>query len=310
MTAALFAAVRETLLTLLRDPRHLGATPGLVMALHTWGRTLSRHPHVHALVSGGGLSAAATWKAIEDGYLLPVRAVKALYRGKFLAALWARLRRGALRLPAGLARVDIERLLHELATRTWNVRIEERYAHGRGVLRYLARYVKGGPIDNRRLLRADAETVRFRYKDHRDGGQKILTLSTEEFITRLLWHVPAAHRHTVRYAGLYAPRAHVSLTRARTALGQAATARTPALDWQRFLARLGRADPTRCPTCGAALVRGHSIAPRRDRISMGSPPPDGFVQPVARADAPTGLRAPPPQREAGDIFLCRGALLS
>jgi len=310
MTEALFSAVRGTLLALLCDPRHLGATPGLVLALHTWGRTLSRHPHVHALISAGGLSAAGAWKAIESDYLLPVRAVKALYRGKFLARLWARLKHDALRLPAALSREDLERLLHDLATRSWNVRIERRYPHGRGVLRYLARYVKGGPIDNRRLLRADARSVAFRYKDHRDGAQKILRLSTPEFIARILWHVPEAHRHTVRYGGLYAPRARETRERARRALGQSNEAPHAVLDWQRFLSRLGRANHTRCPTCGAALVRGAALAPRRNTISIGTGACGGSVQQIAGADAPTGLRAPPQHDEACDIFLRRGALHS
>src|SRR4030066_383327 len=66
MARALFASARDTLMTLLADPRFLGATPGIVMALHTWGRTLNHHPHVHALVSGGGLTAGGDWKAVTN----------------------------------------------------------------------------------------------------------------------------------------------------------------------------------------------------------------------------------------------------
>ena len=96
----LFQCARDTLIELCADARFLGATPGIVMALHTWGRTLNLHPHVHCLVSGGGLTPAGAWKAVQNGYLLPVRVVKSLYRGKMLAAIGAALDEARLRLPA------------------------------------------------------------------------------------------------------------------------------------------------------------------------------------------------------------------
>ena len=93
MTTLLFQAVRDTLGTLLADPTHLGAQPGIIAALHTWSQTLVLHPHVHCLVTGGGLTPAGTWRAVRHGFLLPVRVVMAVFRGKMLAALrqaWVR----------------------------------------------------------------------------------------------------------------------------------------------------------------------------------------------------------------------------
>lgn len=83
----LFRSVRETLLTLLRDPRWLGATPGIVVTLHTWSRTLTLHARVHCLVSGGGLTVRGQWVAVRTGYLLPVAVMRSLFRGKVLGAL-------------------------------------------------------------------------------------------------------------------------------------------------------------------------------------------------------------------------------
>ena len=106
---ALFRAVRDTLMTLLADERHLGALPGIVMALNTWGRTMNRHPHIHCLVTGGGLIDARQWQAVRGEYLLLVRVVKAFYKGKLLGRLRAALKEGTLTPPAGQTREQMAR---------------------------------------------------------------------------------------------------------------------------------------------------------------------------------------------------------
>src|SRR5207245_9260242 len=164
----LFRGVRETLFTLLGDPQWLGAQPGVLAALHTWGRTLSLHPHVHCLVTGGGRDAAGQWRAVTTGYLLPVAVVRSLFRGKVLGELEALWTMGQLQLPPGLDDDDVRRVLVEAARRKWNVRITERYKHGRGVAVYLARYVRGGPIKDHRFVAFDGARVTFRYGNHRE----------------------------------------------------------------------------------------------------------------------------------------------
>ena len=84
MNEVLIRSARDTLFELLADERHLGAQVGVMMALHTWGRTLSLHPHVHCLVTGGGITSSGKWQAVTNGYLLPVRVVRLIFRGKFL----------------------------------------------------------------------------------------------------------------------------------------------------------------------------------------------------------------------------------
>src|SRR5258705_3174522 len=102
MTALLFQTVRDTLGTLLAAAKYLGAQPGIIAALHTWSQTLVLHPHVHGLVTGGGLTAAGSWKAVRNGFLLPVRVVMAVFRGKMLAAIRQALAREGLALPEGM----------------------------------------------------------------------------------------------------------------------------------------------------------------------------------------------------------------
>jgi hypothetical protein len=284
---ALFQASRDTLITLLQDEKHLGATPGILMALHTWGRTLSLHPHVHCLVTGGGLDKAKQWRALRYDYLLPVAVVKALYKGKLLARLWDALMADELRLPAGQSRADVQRCFRQLNEKSWNVRIQERYPHGQGVMLYLARYVKGGAITDRRLVQATAHDVTFGYVDHHDQRPKQMTLTTEQFIQRVLWHVPEPGQHTVRHYGLYAHHGRDKRAACRMHLGQdPEQATVDPLDWVRFMTQIGRPHAGKCSICGKALLRSDNVPhPPRDKNSVYKVSRSRRVQQYVRSDA-------------------------
>ncbi len=293
---ALFQSVRGTLMTLLADDRHLGALPGIVMALHTWGRTLNRHPHIHCLVTGGGLSDNGQWQSVQRGYLLPVRAVKALYKGKLLARLWDALKDGTLALPKDQSREAVERLLKAIGKKEWNVRLQERYAHGRGVMLYLSRYVKGGPISDRRLISSDTHETSFRYKDHTDGRSKVMRLSTDQFLGRVLWHVPEDGQHTLRQYGLYAHQARPKRALCRAPLGQADEKESiEPMEWQDFMNQFGDTERAHCPDCGKVLVRGPTLARVQNENSLSKECGSGYVQQDVRLNdpiAPAGLGPP------------------
>src|SRR5262244_3786146 len=164
MTTLLFQAVRDTLGTLLADSKYLGAQPGIIVALHTWSQTLVLHPHIHCLVTGGGLTADGSWQAVRHGFLLPVRVVMAVFRGKMLAAIRQAWVREELVLPAAVRPQQLLHLLRRLGhprKTKWNVHIRERYRHGVGVVTYLARYLRGGSIKNARLVAWDGNRVTF-----------------------------------------------------------------------------------------------------------------------------------------------------
>jgi hypothetical protein len=194
--------VRESLLELMGSARILGALPGLLMSLHTWGRTLSHHPHVHCLVTAGGLDSTGAWQACRPHWLLPVKALQHLFRGKLLAALRQGIDSGWV-LPEHTAPVSWRLTLRALWRKHWNIEIRPPYAHGRGVVLYLARYAKGGPLPAHPFLELNNNTVCMPYLDHRDHTQKTITLSIDEFISRVLWHAPPKGQHTTRHAGLY-----------------------------------------------------------------------------------------------------------
>jgi hypothetical protein len=219
MMNALFGSVRDTLVELLGDARYLGARPGMVLALHTWRRSLWLHPHIHALVSDGGWD-GARWVAPRRSHFLPARVVMGLFRGKLLAELGRLQRAGQLRLPRAYSAERFTSLLNRLGRKKWNVHLRTRYGHGQGVSRYLARYVKGGALSNRQIVRANAHEVLFGYAAHGEEGTAkrcLMSLHPEQFIARVLMHTPEPHRHTVRYYGLYAHGATSALNQARGA---------------------------------------------------------------------------------------------
>jgi len=264
MAGLLFRLGWAVLTELLEDERYLGATPGMVATLHTWGRTLALHPHVHCLVTGGGVDEVGRWRAVRNGFLLPARVVCALFRGKYLAGLRTAYAQGTLQLPAGMERCAFERLVNRLGRKKWNVRVKERYADGEGVAKYLGRYVRGGAISQRRVEALREDTVTFRYRDHRDGETKRMTLSRAEFLRRWLMHVPPVALHVVRSYGLYRGQCEAKRAAARAALGQGpelAAERVPA---QALLERSGFEGLLYCATCGARLVRAHRVGAARD----------------------------------------------
>jgi len=276
MTTLLFQAVHDTLRTLLADPKYLGAQPGLIAALHTWSQTLMLHPHVHCLVTGGGRTSDGPWKAVRNGFLLPARVVMAVFRGKLLAAIRQAFARGALVLPAPMQPQQFVNLLNRLGhpTKTrWNVRIMERYRHGAGVVTYLARYLRGGPIKNTRLVAYDGACVTFTYRARQEEADAELasppqmTLPVADFLQRWLLHVPVPQTRVVRSYGLYHPSHAPALAVCRAALDQPSLEVPAALDWQTVCAQRGDAHPERCPTCGQRLVCT-GVIPRG-----GAPPP-------------------------------------
>jgi len=199
----LFRAARESLLQLLANPRVLGATPGLLLSLHTWGRSLSAHPHIHALVSAGGIDPVGLWRSCRANWLLPLPALRQLFSRKLLAGLKALLD-GSLRLPSGSTAEHWLAVLRSLYRRHWNIEIRPAYPHGRGVLLYLARYAKGGPVPRSRCFELLGEQVGLDYLEHRTGMTRTLHANAVTLLRRLLWHTPPRGVHTTRHAGLYA----------------------------------------------------------------------------------------------------------
>ena len=293
MAGLLFDCVRDCLLNLMGDPKRLGVRPGLLMALHTWGRNLSQHPHIHCLLSAGGIDVNGQWKSGCAGFLLPLKPLQILFRGKLLARLKALLLAQQLRLPPQQDLSHWQACVRKLYTQHWNIEIQPAYEHARGVALYLARYIKGGPVPNDRPLSVDAQgRVRMPYTDHRDGRSKTLCVSAQEFIARVLWHAPPKGLHTVRHAGLYSAGRSGQYRAALNAL-QASTKCDP----QPAPKIRTQAAVPACPTCQRPLMlrlarpRVHqdgensSINQRSLAWPPPTPPPRTSAQPFVQTDS-------------------------
>jgi hypothetical protein len=256
MAHLLFRAVRDTLVELLWDAKYLGADVGIIAALHTWSQSLSLHPHLHCLVSGGGLSKANTWRPVRGGFLLPVRVVMAVYRGKLLWSIEQALGRGEVVLPPEMTARQWTHLRRKLGRVQWNVPIRERYAHGSGVLTYLGRYLRGGPLSNRRLLSYADGQVSFRVRgkgEGASGASGVRRLSREEFLRRYLQHVPLAGSRLVRGYGLSASNKGEALSLCRAQVGGELSEVFEGVSAEAEALGLRQKWP-RCEVCGLELV--------------------------------------------------------
>jgi hypothetical protein len=273
----LFDAASATLLELGLDPKRIGALLGITAVLHTWTRELRFHPHLHCIVTGGGWSLPeARWISGRARYLLPVRVLGALFRGKFLAALQLAQRGGRLRLPGDPDPQAFEQLSAALHKKSWVVYAKRPFGGSEEVVRYLGRYTHRVGLSNRRLVALDPAGVTFRTKNG-----KSVTVEPVEFLSRFVEHVLPARFVKIRHYGLLAP-AHVPSTLAaarcslsapscKTTLPSKAPLTVPAqaaADWQSLLHELTGIDVRVCSACGARAVE-------RRPLPVARPPPEG-----------------------------------
>jgi hypothetical protein len=251
---ALFTASQNTLKQFSSDPRYLKATPGILTNLHTWGRNLSIHPHIHALISHGGLDEKGNWIKPRKKHLFPQKPLMMVFRGKLLALLRSKLNRGEITLPPDKNKQQIHTLLNFLGRKNWCVHCCPRYDTAKGVTKYLARYVRRGPVNKTQVRTYGEGTVRFSYRSHQTKKTERLTLPVNDFVARLAQHTPLPRKPSLRYSGLYSPSARSKLNLARKALGQSAVNEAQSLDWQTYLSHLGH-EP-RCQKCNGSLIAG------------------------------------------------------
>jgi hypothetical protein len=260
----LMRAAARTLLEVAANPKHLGAEVGVLAVLHTWGQNLALHPHVHGVVTGGGLSLdESRWIAGRNDYFLPVPILRRVFRGKFLAGLRTAFKRGRLRFPGRLAALARPGRFHQLldeAVRTdWVVYARPPTEGPATVLKYLARYTHRAAISNRRLVDLAGGAVTFRWKDYAHGGRRgTMTLEAVEFVRRFLTHVLPTGFVRIRHYGLLANRhRQEKLARCRELLGMTVTpqADTDPTDPIPSPAGESTVTPTRvCPRCGAGRM--------------------------------------------------------
>ena len=237
-----FWAVSETLLELCADRKYLGATPGLTAVLHTWGQNLMYHPHIHCIVTGGGLSRQGRWRASRRKLFLPVRVLSRKFRGKLLFLL----KQAGLLFPS------------ELYAKEWVVYCKPPFKNAAKVIEYLGRYTHRVAISNSRILALKDGRVTFLWRDYRDGNRKkTMTVTASEFIRRFMLHVLPPGFRKIRHYGILAARD--KLMRASLCQRLAGTTlRAPAATSVLIrLKDISGQDFNLCPCCGI----GHLIRP-------------------------------------------------
>ena len=254
----LFRTAAETLRIIAADPKHLGAEIGLIAVLHSWGQTLSYHPHLHCIVPGGGPSSDGThWVACRPNFFLPVRVLSRLFRRLFLQALRVAFDTGQLKFFGDGAEVAdpqaFTRLLTSAGRQDWVVYAKPPFGGPEQVLAYLSRYTHRVAIANSRLVSMADGKVTFRWRDYRHGRRpRAMTLDAGEFIRRFLLHTLPDGFHRIRHFGFLANGQRAARIKACRVLLAKQTQKI-----KNCAKPTMKAPPAArpCPCCGRSMVR-------------------------------------------------------
>jgi hypothetical protein len=261
--AILFRAVSESIQELTEDPTHLGAEVGFIAILHTWSQTLMDHPHIHCIVTGGGLSPdGKRWIPGKRKFFLPVKILSRLFRGKFLAYLKEAKEKGELIFPGAIAQLKEEHsfkaMLDDLYEKQWVVYCKPPFQSAETVIEYLGRYTHRVAITNDRLLTMQRDRITFRYRDRKDHDTvKLMSLDASEFIRRFLLHILPDGFVKIRHYGILSNRNRKrKLARCKKLLDVDGSQEHEheKESWQELLQRITGHDPRICPFCGKGTM--------------------------------------------------------
>jgi hypothetical protein len=256
----LFKAVSETLKELAKDPTHLGAEIGFIALLHTWSQTLIDHPHIHCIVTGGGLSLdGKRWISCKKKFFIPVKILSRLFRGKFLAYFKDSCDSGKLLFPGKIAHLKekpaFEAMLTDLYRHEWVVYCKPPFKNTETVIDYLGRYTHRVALSNDRLVKFKGDQVTIRYRDSDDSNKiKCMTLDAFEFIRRFLLHILPDQFMKIRHYGILSNRnRNTKLLTCKEILGVSTNEDHEQVEkptWEELLTRITGIDPRLCPHCG------------------------------------------------------------
>ncbi|MFC1563263.1 IS91 family transposase, partial [candidate division KSB1 bacterium] len=212
----LLKSAKETLIELGKDPKHLGAEIGIIAILHTWGQNLMDHPHVHCIVTGGGLSKdGKEWlkpkKAKKKDFFIHVNIISDLFKKKFLAYLKKAYSNDELKLVGEIATLgnkeNFQELIDELYDEKWITYCKKSFGGPEHIIEYFGRYTHRVAISNNRIIKIENGKVSFLWRDYRDGNKnKIMVLDVFEFIRRFLLHILPNGFFKIRYYGILSSR--------------------------------------------------------------------------------------------------------
>jgi hypothetical protein len=248
---ALMTAAAESLQQLAADPHYVGGKIGILAVLHTWGKAMVHHPHVHCLIPAGGLAENGEWLPARKTYLLPVKALSRIFRAKFVAL--ARKAHPEMFLPESIWQKD------------WVVYCKPAVQGAPKVLNYLARYVHRVAITNHRIVAVSDQQITFTCKDSRTQRWAPVGLKPEEFIRRFLQHVLPKGFNKVRYYGLLSPTHRKVLKRVQLLLDEPAMVDQPTSSDAESSDSFIECAPRQCPLCPTGIMVVIGRLPRQPR---------------------------------------------
>lgn len=212
MYSLLFKSSSETLMELSKDKKYLGAKIGFIGILHTWGQNIIDHPHIHYIVTGGGLSLdEKEWVTSKKDFFLPVEVISTLFRGKFMYYLMNAYQENRLEFHGSISHLteqkEMKKFKFELYEKKWVVYCKKPFKNAKYVLKYLGRYTHKVAISNNRILKMENHKITFRWRDYKDHNKnKIMTIGAWEFIRRFLLHVLPNGFVRIRHYGILSNR--------------------------------------------------------------------------------------------------------
>ncbi len=261
----LLGASSETLIELSRDPKHLGAEIGFISLLHTWGQNLMDHPHVHCIVTGGGLSLDySKWISCRENFFIHVKVLSRVFRGKFLDYLKKSYYSNKLNFSGQIStlgsRQEFKILIDKLYNTEWVVYSKAPFKSPEHVLKYLGNYTHKVAISNSRITDLKDDKVTFKWRDYKDNNKpKLMTLDAFEFIRRFLFHVLPNGFVKIRHYGILSNRNRkTKLEKCKNLLGVPVENKLKSKvkeTWEELLLRISQVDTRICPSCG----KGHMV---------------------------------------------------
>ena len=232
---------------------NLRAETGMIAILHTWGQSLSLHPHLHCIVPGGGVDYKSQWKQVNVSnngkvFLFDVKNLSEVFRGKFIDALQKRL-------------PQQKQFINELYKNNWGVNAREPFGGHEQVVEYLGRYTHKVAISNHRLLNIDASGVMFRWRDYRDNKEKIMTLQGQEFLRRFCMHILPKRFVRIRHFGILSSTRRKELRDIQRLLGLNPPEKRIKKEWKQICKEHLNYNPDVCPCCGEGKMITIKIIP-------------------------------------------------
>lgn len=250
----LFKAASETLQELALDKKYLGAQIGITAVLHTWGQTLSFHPHLHCIIPAGGLSSINQWIKSKNNFFMPVKVIAKKFRGKFLAFFKKEVLAGNINFYGDINFLNDNRsyqgFIDTLYNKNWVVFCEKTFKNASYVVNYLAKYTNRVAIANNRIVKVKNHQVTFTYKDYKHKNKKkFMTLHVFEFIRRFLMHILPKRFKKIRYFGIMGSRNRKTKLLLCKKLTSTKIIEYIRLSTDQLIEKLGL-EIKKCPVCG------------------------------------------------------------